>query len=377
MRVVTTNNVEIFRHLGSLAFVRLAIDHHLATTAEEALALIRDKRPAIAILETELPGLSGYDVCRAVKADAALAQVRVMLVLGSVIGRRELELITTSGCDDVLAPPFHGDELYRHIAQIAGLPLRRNRRVHAALEIELPGAGTPLVAQVENLSFTGAGIRVREALAPGAALSARLIHAGTTFSALEAQVAWVKPGPDGESSVGLSFVKTPPNVLALLEELCLFEITTLPDGTLDVCLQGEFTERSNFALLTERLHSATRIEFDGAAVRYISSAGVRAWCEFLATLAGKQYVFRHCSVALVLQAAMVPLAVGTGVITSLEVPYLCPACDREDLRLLDTSALARDGDQVVPPAFHCTTCGGALVFDDVPARYFAFLRPRR
>jgi hypothetical protein len=235
-----------------------------------------------------------------------------------------------------------------------------------------------VVVPLDNLSLGGAGIRVRGAApAPGALLSTRLIHAGETWPGLDAKVAWVKPGAGGETAVGLSFVKPPPKVLALLDELCLFELSTQPDGTVDVFLQGEFTERSNFGLLAERLRAAARIEFDAAAVRYISSAGVRAWCDFLATLEGKTYVFRHCSVALVLQAAMVPRALGTGEVTSLEVPYLCPECDREDLRLLDVSALARDGGQIAPPTFHCAVCRGELVFDDVPARYFAFLRPQR
>jgi CheY-like chemotaxis protein len=374
MRVVTTNNVEIFRHLGSHSFQRLGIEHKVATTAGEALELVRRELPEIAILDADLPGQSGFDLCRAIKADRALAKVRVLLVLRSIISRTELSRVEASGCDDILAPPFYGDELYRHMAQIAGLPLRRQPRVDTQLEIELPGSGQPLVGQVENLSLGGAGVKLRGVVTPGAQHVARIIHQGKPWPPVDVKVAWVKPEHEGEMSAGLSFVKLPANVLTQLEELCLFEVMPDGEGAVRVCLQGEFNERSNFQPLVDRLRAASRIVFDASSVRYISSAGVRTWCEFLSALEGKKYSFRHCSVALVLQAAMVPRAIGTGEITSLEVPYLCPACDREDLRLLDVSALARDAGHVVPPTFHCHSCGGELVFDDVPDRYFAFLR---
>ena len=71
---------------------------------------------------------------------------------------------------------------------------------------------------------------------------------------------------------------------------------------------------------------------------------------------------------------MVPLVLGEGEVMSLEAPYFCEKCDREDLRLLEPGVVGRDGDRLMPPRLHCGTCGAELVFDDVPERYFAFLR---
>jgi hypothetical protein len=70
---------------------------------------------------------------------------------------------------------------------------------------------------------------------------------------------------------------------------------------------------------------------------------------------------------------MVPMVLGKGEVVSLEAPYVCEACDEEDLRLLEISAIARDGDRPVPPRLTCLQCDGELSFDDVPERYFAFL----
>jgi len=152
-------------------------------------------------------------------------------------------------------------------------------------------------------------------------------------------------------------------------------------GKAAVTLHGDFTEMTRFDALALRLVGATDIELDLASVRYLSSAGVREWCMFLQGLASPDpaappvtYRFRHCSIAFATQAAMVPLVLGDGVVVSLEAPYFCETCDREDLRLLEPGVVAHDGDRLVPPRLHCATCSGELVFDDVPERYFAFLR---
>jgi hypothetical protein len=131
---------------------------------------------------------------------------------------------------------------------------------------------------------------------------------------------------------------------------------------------------TDFSTLSQRLQRVDDIDFFMHEVRYISSAGVRAWCDFLAKLKGKSYSFRHCSMAFVSQAAMVPMSVGDGVVVSLEAPYRCETCDRDDLRLLERGALLVEDSHVVPPVLKCSTCDSTLEFDDVPDRYFAFLR---
>jgi hypothetical protein len=160
----------------------------------------------------------------------------------------------------------------------------------------------------------------------------------------------------------------------LLEQVALFDLEPMDGGGMSVTLHGDFTELTRFDTLATRLAGETLVEFDTASVRYMSSAGVRAWCQLVDALpAGLVYRFRHCSVAFASQAAMVPMVLGRGLVVSLEAPYVCEQCDHEDLRLLEISAIARDGERPLPPRLTCLHCNGELVFDDVPERYFAFL----
>jgi hypothetical protein len=104
----------------------------------------------------------------------------------------------------------------------------------------------------------------------------------------------------------------------------------------------------------------------------MNSLGVRAWCEFLRQARIQGYEFHACSVPFILQASMVKDVIGRGTVTSFFAPFHCIGCDHQEERLIQTAAiLAAD---LEPPSFACPTCGGALEFDDLPERYFAFLQ---
>ena len=56
----------------------LRADHQvfIATTGEQALALCASQHPDLVLLDVEMPGMDGYEVCRRLKADAALRTFR-------------------------------------------------------------------------------------------------------------------------------------------------------------------------------------------------------------------------------------------------------------------------------------------------------------
>jgi diguanylate cyclase (GGDEF)-like protein len=59
-----------------------ATDHQvfIATTGEQALALCASKHPDLVLLDVEMPGMDGYEVCRRLKADAATREIPVIFV---------------------------------------------------------------------------------------------------------------------------------------------------------------------------------------------------------------------------------------------------------------------------------------------------------
>ena len=92
-----------------------------AGNGQQGLELARTLRPDLVLLDLLLPGLSGHEVCRRIRADGLEMPVVMLTALGEeaqVV--RGLHL----GADDYVTKPFGIAEL---LARVAAL-LRRHRR---------------------------------------------------------------------------------------------------------------------------------------------------------------------------------------------------------------------------------------------------------
>jgi two-component system phosphate regulon response regulator PhoB len=97
-----------------------------AGSAEEALEMIRHDPPDLIVLDWNLPGMSGLDLCKVVRADHTLSYLPV-LFLTAHAGTQDMVVAFAAGADDYVVKPFRAAELG---ARIFGL-LRRTRAVPA------------------------------------------------------------------------------------------------------------------------------------------------------------------------------------------------------------------------------------------------------
>jgi CheY-like chemotaxis protein len=370
LTVLTTSNSAVLRQLGSRPFQRLGVRHRLATNGVEALAIIQRERPSLCIIDTELPEMDGYQLCSRIKSDPELRGTRVMLVVGSVMDRAQIERLGDSGCDDVFSVPAPSDELYQHAARLLNLPHRQDRRIQVQVRIEVNAGAQVIAGRVENISSTGAKVLLDAPVTGVKEVRLRLFRTDDERAAVvRGRVIWQRPDESGGLALGVEFFDLLPEMQRMLADLALWDVNET-EGGLQVVLHGDFTEVTDFDPLRGRL--AGRVEFDLSGVRYMNSSGVRNWAAFLRLLKDVDYTFVRCSVAFTSQAGMVPAVIGKGRIESFLAPYHCDECDRSEERLLQTAALTIPAP-VIPPRFRCSQCGGELAFDDVAERYFAFL----
>lgn len=89
-----------------------------AGSGEEAVELARRLRPDVVLLDVMLPGLSGLDVVRQIRADQELRQTPVLVMTAfSDIDPSEAE---AAGADRFLSKPFDLLELIETVKELVG-----------------------------------------------------------------------------------------------------------------------------------------------------------------------------------------------------------------------------------------------------------------
>jgi CheY-like chemotaxis protein len=365
--VLVSNNSELLRHLAAPTFRRLELEEKVASSGDEAWELFQAHRPTLALLDAEMPGITGYELTEKIKAVAPAT--RVVLVIGKRLTGEQMRRVGACGCDEVLVAPMSADELYDVVAIQLGQPRPGAERY----SIEIDHGGNVLDAIITNLSVDGVRLVSKTPVAEGAALTVRITpEDGSGVVDIPAKVVWSQSATSSSGAsktvIGADYPNLDDRARAMLARLTQWEIVH-ETQRIRVVLKGDFTEATRFDELADSM--VGRVDFDLAQVRYMNSLGVRAWCEFLRQAPIQGYEFHACSVPFVLQASMVEDVVGRGTVASFFAPYHCDHCDHQEERLLQSAALLAAG--LEPPIFQCPKCDGRLLFDDLPERYFAFL----
>ena len=92
-----------------------------AATGEEALAALDSERPAGAIIDVQLPGISGYEVCRELR-DRFGETLPIVFISGERVEALDRVAGLLLGADDYLEKPFAPDELLARLRRLVRRP---------------------------------------------------------------------------------------------------------------------------------------------------------------------------------------------------------------------------------------------------------------
>lgn len=151
MRVLVVEDEEFLREMIAEGLRRDALAVDEAGDGLDALRRLRLGEYDVLVLDRDLPGLHGDEVCRQVVRERLLTRVLMLTASGTVRDRVEgLGL----GADDYLTKPFAYDEL---LARVLAL----GRRTRPALPPSWNAPGSPSTPHAAPPPATGTGSRSR------------------------------------------------------------------------------------------------------------------------------------------------------------------------------------------------------------------------
>jgi two-component system, cell cycle response regulator DivK len=85
-----------------------------------ALALARETRPDIVLMDYRMPNMNGIEATRAIKADGATGGIPVFIVTSSAMEGDRDRIIRESGCDELYTKPIDYRQIVDAVARKLG-----------------------------------------------------------------------------------------------------------------------------------------------------------------------------------------------------------------------------------------------------------------
>lgn len=108
------------RDIRELVVFKLDQAGHQVMVAEDgpaALKAVSDQRPDLIVLDVMMPGMSGFDVCRELRARPDTADIPIILLTAKA-QESDVQTGFTAGADDYVIKPFSPKELASRVQAV-------------------------------------------------------------------------------------------------------------------------------------------------------------------------------------------------------------------------------------------------------------------
>jgi len=189
-----------------------------AAGGPQALEVARQRRPDMIILDAGLAGMSGFDVCRALKADSRFAQTPIVILSDSPeapkSGRR-------AGADEILPGPVDEAAIFDSVRRHLGVFPRDGERAAVGWSVTFWRDGVQHGGTLRDLSRGGFFIRTPLRQPVGARLEVSFdLPADSSGKTVVAEALVVRNGREPNRGLGCRFFRITVGSRASLEE-CL------------------------------------------------------------------------------------------------------------------------------------------------------------
>ena len=91
-----------------------------APDGKEALRLVEQDKPDLAIVDLMLPEVTGWKICQKLKTDERFRDIRVIMLSAMIDEEGEGKAGQLDQCDFLMAKPFNAEDLLAKVQELLG-----------------------------------------------------------------------------------------------------------------------------------------------------------------------------------------------------------------------------------------------------------------
>ncbi|HEY3202952.1 MAG TPA: response regulator [Thermoanaerobaculia bacterium] len=193
--ILLVDDTGVFRGVAEQVLAQTGCQTLVASGGTQALDIVRRERPQMIVVNAEMKGMTGTDLCRVLKADPAFARTPIVLV-----GLQGAESAAASiGADATLALPLDADAFSATIRRFLQIQPREEARSAVEWSITFWRDGLQHSGTIRDLSRGGFFVRTPVRQPIGARLEVSFdvpVEHGVKTVVAEAMVVRVSREPD-------------------------------------------------------------------------------------------------------------------------------------------------------------------------------------
>lgn len=112
--ILLVEDNELGRDMLSRRLHRAGFDVLTAADGEWALALMRERQPALVLMDMSLPVMDGWTACRSARADPTLQEIPIIALTAHAMASDRQNALA-AGCDDFATKPVDFPQLLEKI----------------------------------------------------------------------------------------------------------------------------------------------------------------------------------------------------------------------------------------------------------------------
>jgi CheY-like chemotaxis protein len=121
-KLLLADDSVVIQKLVGLSFANENIEIFSTDNGDDAVSMAREVKPDVILADVVMPGLSGYEVCEAIRQDPTLSRIPVLLLTGTFEAFDERRA-NSAGANGKITKPFEAQALVERVTEAMNAPV--------------------------------------------------------------------------------------------------------------------------------------------------------------------------------------------------------------------------------------------------------------